>query len=1155
MSSRYFRFSLCYIGFLALTACSVTPEGRAPSADSTGEPTLSIADDTVVEGSNGDLVVTLSAVSDQDVTFDWTTSDGTATQPADYTAQSGSVTITAGQVSVTLPSIVTAADLSTEANEFLTVTLSNLTVASATGSDLVAALTLTSVDTAPVASAITPAAFGEDLQSVITLSYTDANLDDATACTISGLSNVTVTQACACAAGVCTVGVTGTSNYNGAASFNYTVTANGAVSNSVAATLTINAANDAPVANAITPAAFNQDAQSVITLSYTDVETDLATACTLSSLTNVTVTQACACAAGVCTVGVTGTASYVGSASFAYTVTAAGQTSAATATATLTINDVVPTVVSVTAPANATYYTAQNLDFVATFSENITVTGTPRINLTIGSTTRYATYQSGTGTTAITFRYTLVQGDIDTDGIANTSPMELNGGTLRDGSANNAPLIYTEPVTTSVFANKVTVVPIYTTTGDGTKAVWNDYVTRNGTANPYTLTDTACLGTETKNYYLACVHSGEKLKVVAGNQSSCSGLAISDSLGVFNWTCDGTTNPVRFYTVGLKEAKGLRDLIDFTGIDWKTNTVTITKSGSSELSSASSKWHSNTVSALPASTASTQTLATAGRVYILAATENASYGFNINADKIAVVFKAGTKITDIGSAPLNTAAATGETGADTSVFLAAGSQKYLWIEANTGQSASARAYTGIYFKSVSYSVIRNSNLAAGTQFTTGIGGIVLSSSTSNLITGSQVIDTQGGMQLTSASNYNVITGMTIGGNFTTNGLNISASSYNIFQKIVSNANFNFSNTTRGITLSSTATNNVMTNILSAGNGSTGILNTGQKNTLGLLTIASNYNSGLIYNNAGAGDNTTFSLAMINNGYGTTATAAISTTNSTSNNFADLAIAHNSGVAIAVNTAASAHTFSGLLLYGNNTSANCTGGAGYGILSTCLADGASTHTVASSALDLSSTFKEKITSDTTNTYENASGQATANWDYGDFFNFDNWMRVWLTSSVAAYPNSPFSSECYFQGASACQIFDFRLSSSDTALLNKSHDGSSANNNPNTADAWASAVTSCPAAVGGNVTMTDEAVSASTFLRKAVEIIGDGIGDEDGLCESSEACIYQPNFGAYMGEGTIKFGNYDSTCDSGESCCTFSNGTVTGVTMYGYPTNGA
>ena len=37
---------------------------------------------------------------------------------------------------------------------------------------------------------------------------------------------------------------------------------------------------------------------------------------------------------------------------------------------------------------------------------------------------------------------------------------------------------------------------------------------------------------------------------------------------------------------------------------------------------------------------------------------------------------------------------------------------------------------------------------------------------------------------------------------------------------------------------------------------------------------------------------------------------------------------------------------------------------------------------------------------------------------------------------------------------------------------------------------------------------------TVLRNAIEIIGDGIGDDDGLCGTNESCIYTPNIGAYL-----------------------------------------
>lgn len=227
-------------------------------------------------------------------------------------------------------------------------------------------LTILHKDHAPTTSSLTPAAFDEETQSVITLSYTDIDNDKAASCSLTSLSNITITQACACdVLGVCTVGVTGTANYSGAASFYYTVTANGAISNSSSVIFNINNLDDAPVSAAITPPAFDQNAQSIITLSYTDPDNDKATTCSVSALTNVTETQACACdAGGICTVGVTGTLNYSGAAAFNYTVTANSVVSNSSA-ASLTIN---PLNIAPSIDPIATSYGNENTAYVLNFT-------------------------------------------------------------------------------------------------------------------------------------------------------------------------------------------------------------------------------------------------------------------------------------------------------------------------------------------------------------------------------------------------------------------------------------------------------------------------------------------------------------------------------------------------------------------------------------------------------------------------------------------------------------------------------------------------------------------------------------------------------------------------------------------------------------------
>lgn len=82
------------------------------------------------------------------------------------------------------------------------------------------------------------------------------------------------------------------------------------------------------------------------------------------------------------------------------------------------------------------------------------MTGTPRIVLDIGGTTRYATYASGSGTSTLTFTYATQAGDLDLDGISMSSPIDLNGGTIKDLAGNNlSALTFTPPNTSGIKVN------------------------------------------------------------------------------------------------------------------------------------------------------------------------------------------------------------------------------------------------------------------------------------------------------------------------------------------------------------------------------------------------------------------------------------------------------------------------------------------------------------------------------------------------------------------------------------------------------------------------------------------------------------------------------------------------------------------------------
>ncbi len=104
------------------------------------------------------------------------------------------------------------------------------------------------------------------------------------------------------------------------------------------------------------------------------------------------------------------------------------------------VDSVAPTVSSVTVPANATYIAGQNLDFIVNTSKNVTVNtggGTPTLALTIGATGKSASYVSGSGTSALLFRYTVEAGLSDTNGIVIGATVSLNSSTMQDSTGND----------------------------------------------------------------------------------------------------------------------------------------------------------------------------------------------------------------------------------------------------------------------------------------------------------------------------------------------------------------------------------------------------------------------------------------------------------------------------------------------------------------------------------------------------------------------------------------------------------------------------------------------------------------------------------------------------------------------------------------------
>src|SRR5207237_1341221 len=87
-------------------------------------------------------------------------------------------------------------------------------------------------------------------------------------------------------------------------------------------------------------------------------------------------------------------------------------------------------------------------------------TGTPQLTLETGTTDEVVNYASGSGSSTLTFTYTVAAGDTAADlGYVGTGSLALNGGTIRDGALNAATLTLASPgAAGSLGANKNLVV-------------------------------------------------------------------------------------------------------------------------------------------------------------------------------------------------------------------------------------------------------------------------------------------------------------------------------------------------------------------------------------------------------------------------------------------------------------------------------------------------------------------------------------------------------------------------------------------------------------------------------------------------------------------------------------------------------------------------
>jgi len=690
-------------------------------------------------------------------------------------------------------------------------------------------------------------------------------------------------------------------------------------------------------------------------------------------------------------------------------------------------------------------------------------------------------------------------------------------------------------------------------------ANWNDYVRNdNPSADSNHQADVGCNGSETGRG--ACLHGGERRRAVLSGRVSCDGLSAADELGVFTWVCRLDDGVPTFFTRGFQPGRGLKDLITTEG--WKANSIAITDGTTTAVSEPAVWGWSNPIAPLPANpTTAVEVLADAGTIYV-AATSMASNGYNIDADGIAVVTLTGATLTYGDSPTGNTDNNSGELDVNHRLILASGQQKFLWIEGDLDANGTVTA-TGCLllhrtFASRVHELHTTGGLAYGLRMAGSSGStftrVHLSGSETDglnlhTVSDSQFID----LAVTRNGGHGIFAGFAIdtslffrvraSGNGLSSGghgIFLNTSSGNVLYGFnVSNNEYSEAETLLGSGVQIQGDNsidNIVTAVTGFNNRNRALMITGSNasNTVTHVTAANALATSGLQIDYGD-ENTLNNVVAVHNG-GSGLAIFVNASQTIAN---DIVAVHNldNGVQL---TQANNNTFQGALMVGPHPDGlRCRldlPGTMPGLIhDTCTdsgADGSSSYSGQSSTatfltnVDLGSSFIGQVTTDDAANPNDDAGSAAFD-GIENWVDFENEFRGWGIRGTNFPVEANTLGHCAL--GSDCGIWDWRLRSTD-AVLRNAHGAFMAD-------------TICPASVHGDEVLTDQLSTPNTFLRAAVEVMLDELGDDDGLCESNEACIYSPNLGAYQGEGDFE-----------AQTCTFVDGTVSGVTMYGYPTNG-
>lgn len=581
----------------------------------------------------------------------------------------------------------------------------------------------------------------------------------------------------------------------------------------------------------------------------------------------------------------------------------------------------------------------------------------------------------------------------------------------------------------------------------------------------------------------ACLHGGEHRFVYVPGASSCAGVTATDALGAFDWTCDDSGVAVRVLTRRLAPGMHLSDLVDFTATSWRTNSVTVAVSGTDVLTTADEVWWSNPV----ASGNAGGDLSAASTVYLV--DTDPQTAISLNADGVGLVIEPGTFVT-----ATSTAAVISVTGDD-----------FVWIEGGVKTNGIEAA--------IALDGARHAVLDAMNTGDAGNDGISIGNGSHGTeIRGGRVYGCGRHNVAVDASHDVWVSDLDVN-SAAEAGLRISGSDGVRAFRIVSADNDRGIHATGGTEL-------VVEDVLLTNNDNEGLLVTTPSSRIASLTSHNNDSHGV---HLIGGDSAAVGITVANNGgfglalagAGSYVSNVVAMNNGLQGIVFDGGSGHNARNLgaffnlIGIQLASSANvTFTGVVDVGDNLN-DCDENPGTGISDACANTGSSTATI-STGIEADDTFIGKSNGDVENGSD-TNGTATEG-GIVDWTSFSAGRHGGWGIDGGTFPAGTNLGHC--DSGETCRIWSFFLNNSDDVAKN---------------------VNTAPSGDATGV------LDGNTFLLDAVEVTGDGIGDDDTLCESNERCLFQPNTGHYQGHGLTQ-------------AVAFTDGTVTGVDFFRFTING-